>query len=57
MGDANMKIAEYDFNSVKWIFFGEEAVMLNFIIGLVLGFVAGVVMMCILFVAREKKAR
>jgi hypothetical protein len=30
--------------------------MLNFILGLVLGFVAGVVMMCILFVAREKKS-
>ena len=29
--------------------------MLNFIIGLVLGFFAGVAMMCILFVAREKK--
>jgi len=36
-------------------FVGEEAVMLNFIIGLVLGFFAGVAMMCILFVAREKK--
>jgi tetrahydromethanopterin S-methyltransferase subunit F len=29
--------------------------MLNFIIGLAIGFFAGVVMMCILFVAREKK--
>jgi len=37
-------------------FVGEEAVMLNFIFGLVLGFLAGVVMMCILFVAREKKS-
>jgi|LQYC01.1.fsa_nt_gi hypothetical protein len=29
--------------------------MLNFILGLALGFFAGVAMMCILFVAREKK--
>ncbi len=29
--------------------------MLNFILGLVLGFFTGVVMMCILFVVREKK--
>ena len=29
--------------------------MFNFILGLVLGFFAGVVMVCILYVVREKK--